>query len=105
MPDPKGYRLIARYVIHTVGPVARRRASPPCSKLLQPLPDLGRAAWAEEHRFPAIDRRLRLSQRATAKIAVRTVRQAWLDRVIFCCFDTATADLYRDIIGRSASPT
>ena len=38
-----------------------------------------------------------------AEIAVRVVTaQAWIDYVAFCCFDSATADLYRALIARSA---
>ena len=39
-------------------------------------------------------------------IAVREARRhAKVDRVIFCCFDKATAGLYRAVIARSASPS
>ncbi len=39
------------------------------------------------------------------QIAVREVRahEGGLERVIFCCFDTATADLYREVTVRSGS--
>lgn len=105
----RGYRLKARHVIHAVGPVWN-------GGMLNEPELLARCyrnslALAQEHglwsiAFPAISTGIfRFPKEQAAEIAVREV-QAYgeaLDRVIFCCFDSATADIYRALIGRSAS--
>jgi O-acetyl-ADP-ribose deacetylase (regulator of RNase III) len=106
----KGYRLIARHVIHTVGPVwhGGNEGEP---ALLESCYSRCLTV-AEQHSlksiaFPAISTGIYgYPMEPAAEIAVRTVKaQAWIDDVIFCCFDKATADLYRRIIARSASPS
>jgi O-acetyl-ADP-ribose deacetylase len=106
----KGYKLIARHVIHTVGPVWHGgTAGEPAllescySRCLTVAEQHGLKSIA----FPAISTGIYGYPSApAAEIAVRTVKaQAWIDQVIFCCFDKATADLYRRLIGRSASPS
>jgi O-acetyl-ADP-ribose deacetylase len=106
----KGYKLIARHVIHAVGPVWRGGNSgepallESCySRCLTVAQQHGLKSIA----FPAISTGIYgYPQEPAAEIAVRTVKaQAWIDQVIFCCFDKATADLYRRLIGRSASPS
>lgn len=103
----KGYRLKARHVIHTVGPVWRGGRSGE--------PDLlascyrNSLALAEAHRlaslaFPAISTGVYgYPKEPATEIAVREVwaQAAAIERVIFCCFDRATADLYRTVIARS----
>ena len=106
----KGYLLKARHVIHTVGPVwhGGNDGEP---ELLQSC--YSRClTLAQQHglrsiAFPAISTGVYgYPKEPAAEIAVRTVRaQAWIDQVIFCCFDKATAELYRGLIARSASPS
>ena len=104
----KGYKLIARHVIHTVGPVWHGGNDGE--------PELLESCYsrcltiAEQHQlksiaFPAISTGVYgYPKEPAAEIAVRTVKaQAYLERVIFCCFDRATADIYRRLIGRSGS--
>jgi O-acetyl-ADP-ribose deacetylase (regulator of RNase III) len=106
----KGYRLIARHVIHAVGPVWRggNDGEPgllaSCySRCLTIAQQHGLKSIA----FPAISTGIYgYPSEPAAEIAVSTVKaQAWIDEVKFCCFDKATADLYRRIIARSASPS
>jgi O-acetyl-ADP-ribose deacetylase (regulator of RNase III) len=106
----KGYLLKARHVIHTVGPVwhGGNDGEP---ELLQSC--YSRClTLAQQHglrsiAFPAISTGVyAYPKEPAAEIAVRTVRaQAWIDQVIFCCFDKATAELYRGLIARIASPS
>ncbi|HZQ00986.1 MAG TPA: O-acetyl-ADP-ribose deacetylase [Reyranella sp.] len=102
----KGYRLKARHVIHTVGPVwhGGKHNEP------QLLANCYRnsLALAHQHKlksiaFPAISTGVYgYPKQPATEIAVREVREhARLERVIFCCFDKATADLYRSVIARS----
>ena len=106
----KGYLLKARHVIHTVGPVWHGGK--------EGEPELLRSCYsrcltlAQQHglrsiAFPAISTGIYgYPKEPAAEIAVRTVQaQAWIDQVIFCCFDRATAELYRGLIARSASPS
>jgi O-acetyl-ADP-ribose deacetylase (regulator of RNase III) len=103
----KGYRLKARHVIHTVGPVWRggRFGEPEllasCYRNSLTLAQTHRLATLA---FPAISTGVYgYPQEPAAEIAVREVRMqaSAIERVIFCCFDAAVAELYRDVIARS----
>ena len=111
----RGYRLKARHVIHTVGPVWQGGT--------RDEPELlaccyrNSLALAREHglktiAFPAISTGIyRFPKQLATEIAVREVgrhardEHAGEERVIFCCFDKATADLYREVIARSDPPS
>jgi len=107
----KGYRLKARHVIHTVGPVWHGG--------IHNEPELLASCYrnclmvAERHAlksiaFPAISTGVYgYPKEPAAETAVREVKAhaSALDRVIFCCFDSAAADLYRAIIARSDRPS
>ena len=100
----RGYRLTARRVIHTVGPVWRGGAMGEPELLARCY--RSSLLLAETHgiasiAFPAISTGVfgYPKQQAT-EIAVREVQShANIDHVIFCCFDAATADHYRSVIG------
>ena len=99
----RGYRLPARYVIHTVGPVWRGGEAGE----RQVLARCYRLAWrslrppVSRHRLSGNrDRRLRFSREEAAQIAVAAARRHLAEndvpeRVIFVCFDEATATAYR----------
>jgi O-acetyl-ADP-ribose deacetylase len=96
----RGYRLAARHVIHTVGPVWRGGTSGEPELLarcyrnslaLAVVHGLGSIA------FPAISTGIYgYPKDLAAEIAVREVRMIGMPaHVVFCCFDTVTAELYR----------
>lgn len=103
----KGYRLNARHVIHTVGPVWNGGMSNEPQLLAGCYSnslDLAVEHGLRSIAFPAISTGVyRYPKGPATDIAVREARvHVFAGRVIFCCFDRATADLYRSIIGRSA---
>jgi O-acetyl-ADP-ribose deacetylase (regulator of RNase III) len=102
-----GYRLPARHVIHTVGPVwqggdareAELLAS--CYRKSLALADLNEFASIA---FPAISTGVYgYPRREATLVAVSTVRdvlrKSTIERVIFCCFDGETHNLYREQLG------
>jgi len=103
-----GYRLKARHVIHTVGPVWHGGHSGEPELLARCYRNS--LALAQSHRltslaFPAISTGVYgYPKEPATEIAVREVKAhaGALEKVIFCCFDKATAELYRSIIARSA---
>jgi O-acetyl-ADP-ribose deacetylase (regulator of RNase III) len=100
----KGYRLKARHVIHTVGPVWRGGTAGEPELLARCYRNS--LALADKHglksiAFPAISTGVYGYPKDQAtEIAVREVKAHadGLDRVIFCCFDKATADLYQHFL-------
>jgi O-acetyl-ADP-ribose deacetylase (regulator of RNase III) len=102
----KGYRLKARHVIHAVGPVWHGGKSNEPELLARCYRNS--LALAAQHglksiAFPAISTGIYgYPKEPATEIAVREVREhATIDRVIFCCFDNATAELYRRAISSS----
>jgi O-acetyl-ADP-ribose deacetylase (regulator of RNase III) len=99
-----GYRLKARHVIHTVGPVWRGGTNGE-PKLLADCyrNSLALAVVHGLHSiaFPAISTGVYgYPKQEAAEIAVHEVRMiGMIERVIFCCFDKDTADIYRELIG------
>ena len=104
----RGYRLPARHVIHTVGPVWQGGAGDEDELLASCY--RASLALAREHRlsaiaFPAISTGVYgFPADRAARIAVDTVadglagRPASLDKVIFCCFDERAAGHHRAAI-------
>ena len=105
----KGYRLKARHVIHTVGPVWHGGTSGDPELLARCYRNS--LALAEQNdlssiAFPAISTGVYgYPKKAATEIAVREVKahEGGLAAVFFCCFDAATADLYREVTARSVS--
>ena len=101
----KGYRLKARHVIHTVGPVWRGGTTGEPALLARCY--RGSLTLAEQHglksvAFPAISTGVYGYPKDQAtEIAVREVKahSGGVERVIFCCFGADMAELYRKIIG------
>jgi O-acetyl-ADP-ribose deacetylase (regulator of RNase III) len=102
-----GYRLPARHVIHTVGPVWQGGAAgeaellASCYRRSLALAELNAFASIA---FPAISTGVYgYPRREAAIVAVSTVRAAMrkstIERVIFCCFDGETCNLYREQLG------
>jgi O-acetyl-ADP-ribose deacetylase len=103
----RGYRLKARHVIHTVGPIwqggnadeERLLASAYASSLA-----LAEAHGLRSIAFPAISTGVYgFPADRAAKIAVATVvghlrRSTQLARVIFCCFSPASAALHEEAL-------
>ena len=107
----KGYRLKARHIIHTVGPVWNGGTKNEPELLANCYRNS--LALAQSHRltslaFPAISTGVYgYPKEPAAEIAVREVKahSGTLERVIFCCFDKEIADLHRAVIARSAKPS
>ena len=99
-----GFRLPARYVIHTVGPVWRGGTQGEPERLASCYREslaLAHANGVESIAFPAISCGVYGYPIGQAvAIAVREVR-VWLERrsaparIVFCCFGAAISDAYR----------
>jgi O-acetyl-ADP-ribose deacetylase (regulator of RNase III) len=106
-----GYRLKARHVIHTVGPVWRGGGAGEPELLARCYRNS--LALADRHglksvAFPAISTGVYgYPKEPATEIAVRAVgaHAGMLEQVIFCCFGADMAALYRAVIARSGSPS
>jgi O-acetyl-ADP-ribose deacetylase (regulator of RNase III) len=100
----KGYKLSARHVIHTVGPVwhgGGHGEDDLLASCYRRSLEIAAAEGLKSIAFPAISTGVyRFPADRAARIAVITVR-AFLasrelpERVIFCCFSEASADAHR----------
>ena len=103
-----GYRLPARHVIHTVGPVWRggdAGEDEALASCYRSSLDVARQHGLSSIAFPAISTGVYgFPKTRAAAIAVSTVRATvaaapgYPSRVIFCCFDEAAARLHRQAI-------
>lgn len=100
----RGYRLPVRYVIHTVGPVWQGGGNGEAALLAscyQRSLALASANKLTTIAFPAISTgRYEYPADQAAAVAVETVIEKvgasdTFDEVIFCCFDEASAAIYR----------
>ena len=100
----KGYRLKAKYIIHTVGPIYSGTAegAAQLADCYRNSLDLAKEHDVHSIAFPAISTGVYgYPLDAATQIAVDTVTD-WLQshvdydmRVIFCCFDARTAQVYQ----------
>ncbi len=103
----KGYRLPARIIIHAVGPVWRGGTNGEAELLASCYANAIRLAGlhnVSSIAFPAISTGVYgYPKRAAAEIALSTCRTTLSDhqsieRVIFCCFDRETQQVYQDLM-------
>ena len=109
----RGYRLPARHVIHTVGPVSNDGTLGEDDLLAscyrRSVEICGRHSLASVA-FPAISTGIfRFPADRAAKVAVNATIEALqaapsVTSVIFCCFSEASAALHRDVLTRYGSP-
>ena len=105
----KGYRLKARHVIHTVGPVWRGGTAGEPALLARCYRNS--LALVEKHglkslAFPAISTGVYgYPKEQATEIAVREVKAhaGDVERIVFCCFGADMTALYSEITGRTAS--
>ncbi|MGE5547568.1 MAG: O-acetyl-ADP-ribose deacetylase [Solirubrobacterales bacterium] len=104
----RGYRLPARWVIHTVGPVWRGGGADEdrlLASCYRRSLDVAAGLGARTIAFPSISTGVYgFPKDRAAAIAVATVSDAIagrFDRVTFCCFDEVGADLHLYALGRS----
>ena len=102
-----GFRLPARWVFHAVGPVwggGRRGEDGLLAGCYRRCLELAREHAVKSMAFPAISTGVyRFPRQRAAEIAVRRVRESveesGVERVLFCCFDGETEQIYRGLLG------
>lgn len=105
----KGYKLPAKYVIHTVGPIYRFHSPAENDKLLADCYrnslNLAEKYHCHSVAFSAISTGVYGYPKVdAAKVAIKTVRD-WLDghqadvEVIFCVFDSENQRIYQRLLG------
>jgi O-acetyl-ADP-ribose deacetylase (regulator of RNase III) len=103
----RGYRLPARHIIHTVGPVWRDGTHGEAGLLASCYAEcmaLASRHGAKSIAFPCISTGMyRFPPDLAARIAVAGVAQGLreypdIEQAIFCCYAQADLDIYRDLI-------
>ena len=105
----KGYRLPARFVIHTVGPIWQQGKADEDALLASCYRNCMQLAAYHQFRtiaFPAISTGIyRFPIKRATEIAIATVSEAirntLLDQVIFCCFSEEIFRLYESALTRN----
>ena len=109
----KGYRLKAKHIIHTVGPVWNGGGSDKDAQLASCYAraiELCRENNLTSVAFPAISTGIyRFPADRAAKIAVSTTVEALraapaIRRVIFCCFSPESAGLHEQVLSEFGEP-
>ena len=104
----RGYRLPARFVIHTVGPVwnGGGRGEPELlASCYRRSLELAAAHGAKSIAFPGISTGVYgYPKESAAAIAVRTARETAarlpaIEEVVFCCFSAGDLRLYERLLG------
>jgi O-acetyl-ADP-ribose deacetylase (regulator of RNase III) len=97
----KGYRLPARWVIHTVGPVwsgGGHREDELLASCYRNSLELAAKHGITSIAFPAISTGVyRFPKDRAARIAWREARGARMERIRFVCFSSADGDVYRAV--------
>ncbi|WP_185821588.1 O-acetyl-ADP-ribose deacetylase [Xanthomonas sp. GW] len=108
----KGYRLPAKYIIHTVGPVWRGGANGEAELLAccyRRSIELAAAKDAASLAFPSISTGIYGYPVAlAARVAIATVRKysqdfSSIQEVIFCCFSTEDLSVYEGVLSEAAA--
>ncbi len=106
----KGYRLIAKHVIHTVGPVWNGGRSNELELLANCYRRSLQIAFDNNIHsiaFPCISTGIyKFPKELAADIAVKTVsdclkQNSTIEKVIFCCFSDQDYDLYQSLLART----
>jgi O-acetyl-ADP-ribose deacetylase (regulator of RNase III) len=100
-----GFRLAAKWVVHTVGPVWRdgKRGEPELlHACYRNALTLAREQGALSIAFPAISTGVYgYPKEAAARIALQEMQKAQgFEKIIACCFSAEDADLYRRLCGK-----
>jgi O-acetyl-ADP-ribose deacetylase (regulator of RNase III) len=103
-----GFDLPARWVFHAVGPVwigGMRREPQQLESCYRRCLELAREHGVKTIAFPAISTGVyRYPKPQAAEIAVRVCRDladsSGVERVEFCCFDDATAEIYERLLSQ-----
>ncbi len=107
----RGYRLPARYIIHTVGPVWRGGASGEAELLASCYRrsiELAASQGVRSLAVPSISTGIYgYPIEAAARIAVSTVRSSVqefriIEKVLFCCFSAHDLRVYQELLGQTA---
>ncbi|MGI4757051.1 MAG: O-acetyl-ADP-ribose deacetylase [Janthinobacterium lividum] len=107
-----GFRLLAKWIFHAVGPVwsvqrggetAMLKADALLSSCYRRCMELAHEHDCRSIAFPAISTGVyRFPPERAAQIVVRTVQESLpgsgVDHVIFCCFNEATKEIYDQVL-------
>lgn len=103
----EGYRLKARHVVHTVGPVwqdGKHQEDELLASCYRSSLKLASELEARSIAFPAISTgvygfpKQRAAQLAIMEVRAHLDNNAAIERAIFCCFDQETYRIYRELI-------